>query len=54
MVKSSYESGHPAIGVGAGNAAVLIDETADLIGAASSVVLGKTFDNGECEGVARL
>lgn len=46
MVKSSYESGHPAIGVGAGNAAIVIDETADLKAAASSIVLGKTFDNG--------
>jgi len=46
MVHSSYASGHPAIGVGAGNAAVVIDETADLVSASSSIVLGKTFDNG--------
>ena len=30
MVKACYESGKPSLGVGAGNAAVLIDETVDL------------------------
>lgn len=39
-------SGKPAIGVGAGNAAILVDETADLALACGSIVLGKTFDNG--------
>ena len=46
MVKSSYSTGHPAIGVGSGNAPVLVDETADLKQACGSIVLGKTFDNG--------
>eukprot|EP01025_Chloroclados_australasicus_P065676 TRINITY_DN8946_c0_g1_i8.p1 TRINITY_DN8946_c0_g1~~TRINITY_DN8946_c0_g1_i8.p1 ORF type:complete len:932 (-),score=99.40 TRINITY_DN8946_c0_g1_i8:972-3767(-) len=46
MVKASYSAGHPAIGVGSGNAPVLIDETANLEEAVGSVVLGKTFDNG--------
>eukprot|EP01025_Chloroclados_australasicus_P011779 TRINITY_DN1521_c1_g3_i1.p1 TRINITY_DN1521_c1_g3~~TRINITY_DN1521_c1_g3_i1.p1 ORF type:complete len:930 (+),score=76.23 TRINITY_DN1521_c1_g3_i1:144-2933(+) len=46
MVKASYSAGHPAIGVGSGNAPVLIDETANLNEAVGSVVLGKTFDNG--------
>jgi acetaldehyde dehydrogenase / alcohol dehydrogenase len=46
MVKASYSTGHPAIGVGSGNAPVLVDETADLNQACGSIVLGKTFDNG--------
>ncbi len=46
VVKASYESGKPAIGVGAGNAPVLVDETADLPLACGSLVMGKTFDNG--------
>lgn len=46
MVQACYESGKPAIGVGAGNAAVLIDETANVIDAVGSIVLSKTFDNG--------
>jgi acetaldehyde dehydrogenase/alcohol dehydrogenase len=46
VVKASYESGKPAIGVGSGNAPVLVDELADLKMACGSIVLGKTFDNG--------
>uniref|UniRef100_A0A7S0E3L5 Alcohol dehydrogenase 4 n=1 Tax=Hanusia phi TaxID=3032 RepID=A0A7S0E3L5_9CRYP len=46
MVKASYSTGKPALGVGAGNASVLVDDTADLKMAASSIVMGKTFDNG--------
>ncbi|KAL7555685.1 hypothetical protein ACA910_015237 [Epithemia clementina (nom. ined.)] len=46
MVKASYSTGHPAIGVGSGNAPILVDETADLKQAVGSIVLGKTFDNG--------
>ena len=46
MVKASYSTGHPAIGVGSGNAPVLVDETADLDQACGGIVLGKTFDNG--------
>ena len=45
MVKSAYSSGTPAYGVGAGNAVVIVDETADLAEAAKKVYLGKTFDN---------
>ena len=45
MVKAAYSSGTPAYGVGAGNAVVVIDETADLAEAARKVFLGKTFDN---------
>ncbi len=44
-VSSAYSSGTPAIGVGVGNVAVIIDETADLSSAASKVVTSKTFDN---------
>lgn len=46
MVKAAYSTGHPAIGVGSGNAPILVDETADLQQACGSIVLGKTFDNG--------
>lgn len=45
MVKSAYSSGTPAYGVGAGNAVVIVDETADLKAAAEKIFLGKTFDN---------
>ncbi len=45
MVKSAYSSGTPAFGVGAGNAVVIIDETADLASAAEKISLGKCFDN---------
>jgi sulfoacetaldehyde dehydrogenase len=45
MVKSAYSSGKPAYGVGAGNAAVIIDETADLKDAATKIRIGKTGDN---------
>lgn len=46
MVKAAYSSGKPAIGVGAGNTPVIIDETADIKTAVSSILLSKTFDNG--------
>ncbi len=46
MVKAAYSSGTPAIGVGAGNTPVIIDETADIKMAVSSVIMSKTFDNG--------
>ena len=46
VVKASYGSGKPAIGVGSGNAPVLVDETANIEVACGSIILGKTFDNG--------
>ena len=46
MVKAAYSSGKPAIGVGAGNTPAVIDETADVPMAVSSILLSKTFDNG--------
>ncbi|WP_028712784.1 aldehyde dehydrogenase family protein [Paracoccus sp. J55] len=44
-VRRAYESGTPAIGVGAGNVAVIVDETADLAAAAGRIAASKTFDN---------
>ncbi len=46
MVKAAYSSGKPALGVGAGNTPAIIDETADIILAVSSIIHSKTFDNG--------
>ncbi|MBD2792678.1 bifunctional acetaldehyde-CoA/alcohol dehydrogenase [Xenorhabdus szentirmaii] len=46
MVKAAYSSGKPAIGVGAGNTPVVIDESADIKRAIASILLSKTFDNG--------
>ncbi len=44
-VRRAYSSGTPAIGVGAGNVPVVIDETADLRAAAEKICVSKTFDN---------
>ncbi|AEC01574.1 bifunctional acetaldehyde-CoA/alcohol dehydrogenase [Parasphaerochaeta coccoides] len=46
MVKSAYSSGKPAIGVGSGNTPALIDSSADIKTAVSSILMSKTFDNG--------
>ncbi len=46
MVKAAYSSGKPAIGVGAGNTPVIVDATADIKMAVSSILMSKTFDNG--------
>ncbi|WP_237151899.1 bifunctional acetaldehyde-CoA/alcohol dehydrogenase [Oryzibacter oryziterrae] len=46
MVKAAYSSGKPAIGVGAGNAPVVIDEYGDVKRAIASILMSKTFDNG--------
>lgn len=46
MVKSAYSSGKPALGVGPGNTPAVIDETADIKMAVSSILMSKTFDNG--------
>lgn len=45
MVKAAYSSGTPAYGVGAGNAVMVIDDTADLKEMAAKVKMSKTFDN---------
>src|SRR6516225_5388471 len=44
-VRRAYSSGTPAIGVGNGNASVIIDETADLDEAAQKICASKIFDN---------
>ncbi|MDO5708819.1 MAG: bifunctional acetaldehyde-CoA/alcohol dehydrogenase [Coriobacteriales bacterium] len=46
MVKAAYSSGTPALGVGAGNTPVIIDESADVRMAVNSIIHSKTFDNG--------
>ena len=46
MVKAAYSSGKPALGVGAGNTPVIIDESADILLAVNSIIHSKTFDNG--------
>ena len=46
MVKAAYSSGKPALGVGPGNVPAIIDETADIQMAVSSILMSKTFDNG--------
>ena len=46
MVKAAYSSGKPALGVGAGNTPVIIDDTADVKMAVNSIIHSKTFDNG--------
>ncbi|MBV9266509.1 MAG: aldehyde dehydrogenase family protein [Acidobacteriaceae bacterium] len=46
MVRAAYSSGKPADGVGAGNATMLIDETANIAEAARNTRISKTNDNG--------
>ncbi len=46
MVRAAYSSGKPAIGVGAGNTPAVIDASAHLKQAVSSILMSKTFDNG--------
>ena len=46
MVKAAYSSGKPAYGVGAGNATMVIDETADVEEAARNTRISKTNDHG--------
>lgn len=45
LVKAAYSSGTPAIGVGAGNATVYIDESADLTDFAQKLKISQSFDN---------
>jgi len=44
-VRAGYSSGTPALGVGAGNVAVIVDASADLADAAAKIMRSKTFDN---------
>src|SRR3989440_6375310 len=46
MVKAAYSSGKPSYGVGAGNATMVIDETADIAEAARNTRISKTNDYG--------
>jgi sulfoacetaldehyde dehydrogenase len=46
MVKAAYSSGKPAYGVGAGNATMVVDETADVAEAAKNTRISKTNDHG--------
>ena len=44
-VIAAYSSGKPALGVGAGNSVMIVDETADPKEAANKIFMSKTFDN---------
>ncbi|MDW7675846.1 MAG: acetaldehyde dehydrogenase (acetylating) [Bacillota bacterium] len=46
MVKSAYQAGKPALGVGPGNVPVFIERTADITQAVKDIIISKTFDNG--------
>ncbi|MBY4796826.1 bifunctional acetaldehyde-CoA/alcohol dehydrogenase [Collinsella sp. AGMB00827] len=46
MVRAAYSSGKPALGVGAGNTPVVIDDSANIKVAVNSIIHSKTFDNG--------
>ncbi|MGH9414460.1 MAG: aldehyde dehydrogenase family protein [Terriglobales bacterium] len=46
MVRAAYSSGKPAYGVGAGNATVVVDESADVAETARMIRISKTNDNG--------
>jgi sulfoacetaldehyde dehydrogenase len=44
-VRAGYSSGTPALGVGTGNVAVIVDESADCADAARKIMASKIFDN---------
>jgi sulfoacetaldehyde dehydrogenase len=44
MVSAAYSSGTPALGVGAGNAVITVDESANLDEAAEKIRISKTLD----------
>ena len=44
MVKAAHSMGRPAYGVGAGNAIMIVDETADIKDAAQKIKTSKIFD----------
>lgn len=53
MVQAAYSSGKPAYGVGAGNATMIIDETADIAEAAANTRISKIHNHGSgcsCDG----
>lgn len=44
-VRAGYSSGTPALGVGAGNVSVIVDDSADCADAAAKIMRSKIFDN---------
>jgi sulfoacetaldehyde dehydrogenase len=44
-VRAGYSSGTPALGVGTGNVAVIVDDSADCADAAAKIMRSKIFDN---------
>jgi len=44
-VRAGYSSGKPALGVGTGNVAVIVDDSADCADAAAKIISSKIFDN---------
>jgi len=44
-VRAGYSSGTPALGVGAGNVAVIVDDSADCADAAAKIMRSKVFDH---------
>lgn len=44
MVNAAYSSGTPALGVGVGNACIVVDDSADLDEAAEKIRISKTLD----------
>ena len=44
-VRAGYSSGTPALGVGTGNVAVIVDDSADVNDAAAKIMASKIFDN---------
>lgn len=44
-VRAGYSSGKPALGVGTGNVAVIVDDSADCADAARKIMASKIFDN---------
>lgn len=44
-VRAGYSSGKPALGVGTGNVAVIVDDSADCDDAARKIMASKIFDN---------
>src|SRR5688572_21889932 len=44
-VRAGYSSGTPALGVGTGNVAVIVDDSADCDDAARKIMASKIFDN---------
>ena len=44
-VRAGYSSGKPALGVGTGNVAAIVDDSADCADAAAKIMASKIFDN---------